>query len=597
MARNLYFSDAVRSEQELYENIIIESLKMYGQDVYYLPRDLVNEDKILGDDVASKFNSSYKVEMYIENVDGFDGDGDLFTKFGVEIRDQATFVVARRRWSDTVTRYDNEITGNRPREGDLIYLPMSKSMFQIMAVEHEQPFYQLRDLPTYKLRAELFEYTSEEFDTDITDIDAIERDFAYQYEVRFTQSTALADVGISNNTAEIVNILDGGENYPSVPTVSFSNGPVIHPVKFGNDYLAYGGANSLYPATTNTDRNMTSFTESYLSNTSRGSLDFWIYVNNLPTGDDLAQLVVTGLEEDKGDTNVITKTLIGLNSAGRLTNGEFYTGQDTLALSNIDGGPVITENAWHHVRISLRGPLTGTTTRVLQAYIDGELVHRDDLISEGTFSGNFTVGGSTVAGVDGIIDSFNIVDAYIDDFHVNNTQPNILDTVNIPTEPYTGNELGTIAYETFDTPTLQGTASVVNGVVTQIALDNDYNHDYFVNPPSVTLSSPTSLEFKVGELIQQTLSNGVLLNAKIGAWKKSTGTMTLQQVGANDGYYHEVSTSATITGYDSLVSAVPSTVTEVNTMSNNEQNDDFESEADDILDFSETNPFGDPNEA
>ena len=114
MAKNLYISDKVKSEQELYENIVIESLKIYGQEVYYIPRDLVNEDTILGDDPVSSFNSAYKVEMYIENVEGFDGEGDLFTRFGVEIRDEATFIVARRRWSDTVARYDNEITVLRP---------------------------------------------------------------------------------------------------------------------------------------------------------------------------------------------------------------------------------------------------------------------------------------------------------------------------------------------------------------------------------------------------------------------------------------------------------------------------------------------------
>lgn len=174
MAINPYFSQAVRSEQSLYEDIIIESLKIYGQDVYYLPRDLVAEDTIFGDDVTSRFNSSYKIEMYIENVDGFDGEGDLFTKFGIEIRDQATFVVARRRWDQTIKRYDNEITTQRPNEGDLIYLPLSKSLFQIMAVEHEQPFYQLSNLPTYKLRCELFEFTGEDLDTGIEDVDDIQ---------------------------------------------------------------------------------------------------------------------------------------------------------------------------------------------------------------------------------------------------------------------------------------------------------------------------------------------------------------------------------------------------------------------------------------
>ena len=186
MAINPYFSQKVRSEQNLYEDIVIESLKIYGQDVYYLPRDIVNEDTIFGDDVTSKFNSSYKVEMYIENVEGFDGEGDLFTKFGIEIRDQATFVVARRRWEQTVRRYDNEIQVQRPAEGDLIYLPLSKSLFQIMAVEHEQPFYQLSNLPTYKLRCELFEYTGEQLDTGIDDIDEIE-------ELGYNQVLSLVD--------------------------------------------------------------------------------------------------------------------------------------------------------------------------------------------------------------------------------------------------------------------------------------------------------------------------------------------------------------------------------------------------------------------
>tara|TARA_A100001201_G_scaffold50231_1_gene50033 strand:+ start:472 stop:1374 length:903 start_codon:yes stop_codon:yes gene_type:complete len=181
MATNLYFSQKVNSEQNLYEDIVIESLKMYGQDVFYLPRDIVNEDRVFGDDVPSRFNSSYKVEMYIENIEGFDGEGDLFTKFGVEIRDQATFVVARKRWTDTIARYDNDINSVRPREGDLIYLPLSNSMFQIMAVEHEQPFYQLSNLAVYKLRTELFEYNDEDFDTNVAAIDSIEQDYAYEY--------------------------------------------------------------------------------------------------------------------------------------------------------------------------------------------------------------------------------------------------------------------------------------------------------------------------------------------------------------------------------------------------------------------------------
>ena len=207
MARNMYFTSAVRSEQNLYEDIVIESLKIYGQDVYYLPRDIVNEDTILGDDVVSSFNSAHVIEMYIENTEGFDGEGDLFTRFGVEIRDEATFVVSRRRWDQTVKKWDTELVSVRPREGDLIYLPMTNKIFQISHVEHEQPFYQLQNLPVFKLRANLFEYNDEDLDTGIEIIDQIEKDYAYSYILTLDRNS---DTIVPGNTVSM--LLDSATN-------------------------------------------------------------------------------------------------------------------------------------------------------------------------------------------------------------------------------------------------------------------------------------------------------------------------------------------------------------------------------------------------
>ena len=153
MATNVYFSPKVKTEQNLYEDIVIESLKMYGQDVIYIPRQLINRDEIMNEDY-SKFTDAYTIEMYIETSEGFAGEGDLLGKFGVEIRDQATFVVARKRWENLVGFYNNSINDQRPSEGDLVYLPLAKSLFEIRFVEHEQPFYQLNNLPTYKLECE-----------------------------------------------------------------------------------------------------------------------------------------------------------------------------------------------------------------------------------------------------------------------------------------------------------------------------------------------------------------------------------------------------------------------------------------------------------
>lgn len=185
MATNHYFSQGRKSEQLLYEDLIVESLKMYGQDVYYLPRESIDIDAVFKDESSARFDTAYKIEMYIETIEGFDGEGDLFTKFGVEIRDQATFVVARKRWKEFIAPMENDPDTEgqsfyRPREGDLIHLPLSNSIFQIMKVFDETPFYQLKNLPVFRLSCELYEYSSEDFDTGISEIDAVEN-FGYRY--------------------------------------------------------------------------------------------------------------------------------------------------------------------------------------------------------------------------------------------------------------------------------------------------------------------------------------------------------------------------------------------------------------------------------
>ena len=197
MARNLYFSAGYKPEQILYEDLIVEAMKIYGHDMYYMPRDLVNVDDVFKEDPVSKFNSSYMLEMYVENLDGFDGEGDLFSKFGIEIRDAVTLIMSKRRWEQTVLKYDNEITAKRPAEGDLVYTPFSNKLFQIMHVEHEQPFYQLNNLPVYKLRCELFDYNDEVLDTGNAIIDQVALDNAFKHELvldRSIRATATASI-------------------------------------------------------------------------------------------------------------------------------------------------------------------------------------------------------------------------------------------------------------------------------------------------------------------------------------------------------------------------------------------------------------------
>lgn len=178
MPTNVFFNHAVNSEQHLYEDLVVESLRFYGHDVLYLPREIIEEDTIFTEDVQSRFGDAYSVEMYLENTEGFEGEGDLVSKFGVQIQEEATFVLSLRTWERFVSLDSNLATGLRPNEGDIVYFPLTGSMFEIRFVEDQDPFFQLGKMFVFKLRCSLFEYSGEDFDTG-TDADLIEQDVAY----------------------------------------------------------------------------------------------------------------------------------------------------------------------------------------------------------------------------------------------------------------------------------------------------------------------------------------------------------------------------------------------------------------------------------
>ena len=208
---NVYFSQGTRNEQYLIEDLIIESLKIYGQEVFYIPRTLVSKDEILGEDRLSRFTSSYPIEMYFENVDSLDGQGAFIQKFGMMLEQSATLVVSRRRWDQLVGQYDKTIIPIRPCEGDLIYFPLTKSMFEIKFVKHQDPFYQLGKLYVYKLQVELFQYASERIDTGVKEIDA--------FETLKTFTTNVTRTPYGEVTS--VTVTDSGSGYDSPPTVTF----------------------------------------------------------------------------------------------------------------------------------------------------------------------------------------------------------------------------------------------------------------------------------------------------------------------------------------------------------------------------------------
>jgi len=203
MPTNVYFDTGTRPEQHLYEDLIIEQLRIYGQDVYYIPRNMVSEDSLFGEDTLSKFEDAYLIEMYVDNVDGYEGEKELMSKFGLDIQDDATFTVARRRWEQFVSVDNNIIVNLRPNEGDLIFWPKGNKLFEITFVDHDDPFYQVHNLPTYKLKCKSFEYGSEEIDTGIAAIDSIEDDNSLD---QLSHQTSLEQTGTFN---ENVSLEDG----------------------------------------------------------------------------------------------------------------------------------------------------------------------------------------------------------------------------------------------------------------------------------------------------------------------------------------------------------------------------------------------------
>lgn len=175
MATNFFFNNYQSSqEQLLLENLIIESIKIYGEDMYYIPRKINNYDSVYGADDQSSYENAFMVEMYIKSVDGFQGDGSFMSKFGIEIRDRVVFSISQRIFNEEVGTFTTQV---RPNEGDLIFFPLNNKCFQIKYVNKFEMFYPLGKLYTWEMTCELFEYAGETLNTGIPEIDALQKKY------------------------------------------------------------------------------------------------------------------------------------------------------------------------------------------------------------------------------------------------------------------------------------------------------------------------------------------------------------------------------------------------------------------------------------
>lgn len=176
MPKNYFFDNYDNSqEQKLLNDLTDEAIKIYGIDCYYIPRTYNEIDEIFEEDRLASFDNAYLVAMYLNSALGFEGQGDFVSQFGVEIRDKVTFTIAKKEFEDEI---QTNVSLSRPREGDLIYFPLNRKLFQIDFVEHEKYFYQLGENYSYEMQCNLFEYSGENFNTGIPDIDRLEQDFS-----------------------------------------------------------------------------------------------------------------------------------------------------------------------------------------------------------------------------------------------------------------------------------------------------------------------------------------------------------------------------------------------------------------------------------
>ena len=234
MALNPFFLQGSQGEQRLVQNLINEQLKIYGVEVTYIPRKFVRKQTIIKEVQSSAFDDNFLLEAYLNTYEGYSGQGDIMTKFGVSLRDEVTLTISRERFEDFISPFleadeDYELA-SRPREGDIIFFPLGERLFEVKFVEHEEPFYQLGKNYVYQLKCELFEYEDEVIDTGIDAIDSQLEDLGYISTLQLigsgTTATATAQINAANKgyIREII-LNDDGSGYSSTPNVAISTAP------------------------------------------------------------------------------------------------------------------------------------------------------------------------------------------------------------------------------------------------------------------------------------------------------------------------------------------------------------------------------------
>jgi len=228
---NPFFLQGSKTEQSLIQDLINEQLRMYGVEIYYIPRKYITKKSVIKEVIESTFNNAYPIEAYVNTYDGYEGQGTILSKFGIQPLTDLTITISKERFETYITPLAQQLTNieliSRPKEGDLIYFPLGDRLFEIKFVEHEQPFYQLQKTYVYELKCELFRYEDEELNTNIDEIDdnILTAGYIQTLQLVGVGTTATATTGILNGAVRLITVTNRGRGYTSLPQVAISSAP------------------------------------------------------------------------------------------------------------------------------------------------------------------------------------------------------------------------------------------------------------------------------------------------------------------------------------------------------------------------------------
>jgi hypothetical protein len=542
MALNPFFLQGTQSEQRLVQDIINEHLRFHGVDVTYIPRKVLNQDTILNEIELSKFDDNYVIEAYINTFEGYSGAGDILTKFGMSLRDELTVTISKERFEDFISPFldasdDSEIAlATRPREGDLIYFPLGQRLFEVKFVEHEDPFYQLGKNYVYQLKCELFEYEDEVIDTTIDEIDTQIQDEGYITTLQLIGIGATATASTLVNTGYIREIFlnNDGSGYTSTPVVTFDAAPV-------------SGTTATAVAITTSKGGITSLKEILLTNTGAG-------YTTVPS-----IYITGGGGTGAAATCSIETTQKGLVSITVDDGGSGYSSVPVVTISSPSAGAAATST------IGLGGTVTQLTiTNPGAAYSTAPTV----TIASPSGVGNTATATATV-GVGGTISALTITN---------------------PGSGYATPPIVTISNDdAFKDPSLAtavARAEISSGnIVTAIRIINPGIG--YVTAPTITIADPPLISgigtYQFNEIVTGDRSG---TTARVKEWDKDTSILKISYV---DGTF---TNGELIVGTASSARYAVDFHTNDDTYDKYTDNDEIETAADLILDFTESNPFG-----